>query len=61
MAASMSPMRSIQRGRRPALRYASIERWVWAARLDSGLPLPVCSSRSRPTIRSTGERRSSSC
>jgi hypothetical protein len=49
-------MRSIQRGRTPAFRYASTERWDIRARLEIGAPSPVEASRSRFTTRSAALR-----
>src|SRR3954470_13356064 len=51
---SISSTRSIQRGRTPALRYASTERWVWRARRDSGRPRAVAPSAARLSSRSAG-------
>src|SRR5918911_1503575 len=53
---SISTTRSIQRGRTPALRYASTVRCVVAARRDGGLPIPASSTSERSSTRSTGER-----
>src|SRR3954470_12691108 len=52
---STSTTRSIQRGLTPALRYASTDRCVVAARCDSGLPSADSSMSERSRTRSTGE------